>query len=118
MASDSMKKLRQKITKEAIRDAQVAASVGTKTSLLKCSKCKKRNCTYTQVIERGGGEGGAYISLCSVLQAQTRSADEPMTTFCYCNDCGHRWKVKIFLLHTTLIHFLPAVLLAASNTYN
>jgi len=30
-----------------------------------------------------------------MLQAQTRSADEPMTTFVYCNDCGHRWKVCV-----------------------
>ena len=56
MASDAMKKLRQQFTKEAIRDAQVSTSVGTKTSLLKCSKCKKRNCTYTQVKD-GGGDG-------------------------------------------------------------
>ena len=52
MASDAMKKLRQKLTKEAIRDAQVATSGGTHTSLLKCGKCGKRNCTYNQV--RGG----------------------------------------------------------------
>lgn len=25
-------------------------------------------------------------------QAQTRSADEPMTTFCACEDCDHHWK--------------------------
>ena len=50
MASDAMKKMRQQFTKEAIRDAQVASgSGGTKTDLLKCSRCKKRNCTYTQV---------------------------------------------------------------------
>lgn len=24
---------------------------------------------------------------------QTRSADEPMTTFVLCNECGNRWKV-------------------------
>ncbi|KAL5456961.1 hypothetical protein EMCRGX_G034190 [Ephydatia muelleri] len=72
MASDSLKNLRQKLTTDAIRDAQISAGGGTKTDLLKCSKCKKRNCSYTQ--------------------AQTRSADEPMTTFAYCNDCGHRWK--------------------------
>ena len=29
-----------------------------------------------------------------LLQAQTRSADEPMTTFAYCLTCGHRWKVR------------------------
>ncbi|XP_015924425.1 DNA-directed RNA polymerase III subunit RPC10 [Parasteatoda tepidariorum] len=26
------------------------------------------------------------------LQIQTRSADEPMTTFYKCVDCAHRWK--------------------------
>lgn len=29
-----------------------------------------------------------------VFQVQTRSADEPMTTFVLCNECGNRWKVK------------------------
>ncbi|GFT66359.1 transcription elongation factor S-II [Nephila pilipes] len=72
MASEEMKVLRQKFTKEAINDHQMAMTSGTKTDLLKCGKCKKNNCTYNQV--------------------QTRSADEPMTTFVYCNECGHRWK--------------------------
>lgn len=72
MASDEMKELRQRFTKESINDHQMAVTGGTKTDLLKCGKCKRNNCTYNQV--------------------QTRSADEPMTTFCYCNDCGHRWK--------------------------
>lgn len=72
MASDEMKQLRQKFTKEAINDHQMATQSGTNTDLLKCGKCKKRNCTYNQV--------------------QTRSADEPMTTFVLCNECGHRWK--------------------------
>ncbi len=65
MASDAMKKLRQQFTKEAIRDAQVASSSsGTKTDLLKCSRCKKRNCTYTQVTREGGGkEGIAHTNL-------------------------------------------------------
>ena len=35
--------------------------------------------------ECGGSE--AYF-----MQLQTRSADEPMTTFYKCCDCGHRWK--------------------------
>lgn len=29
-----------------------------------------------------------------VCQVQTRSADEPMTTFVVCNNCGNRWKVS------------------------
>lgn len=72
MASDEMKKIREKFVKEAINDAQLATAEGTKTDLLKCGKCKKRNCTYNQL--------------------QTRSADEPMTTFVLCNVCGNRWK--------------------------
>lgn len=39
---------------------------------LKCGKCKSMNTTY--------------------YQQQTRSADEPMTNFCRCIDCGHRWR--------------------------
>lgn len=72
MASDEMKKIREKFVKEAINDAQLATVQGTKTDLLKCGKCKKRNCTYNQL--------------------QTRSSDEPMTTFVMCNECGNRWK--------------------------
>ncbi|XP_071486537.1 transcription elongation factor S-II-like [Diadema antillarum] len=72
MASESMKELRKTFTKEAINEHQLAQTEGTKTDLLKCGKCKKSNCTYNQM--------------------QTRSADEPMTTFVFCNECGHRWK--------------------------
>lgn len=72
MASDEIKQLRDKFVKEAINDAQLATVQGTTTDLLKCGKCKKRNCTYNQI--------------------QTRSADEPMTTFVLCNSCGNRWK--------------------------
>lgn len=72
MANDEMRKLRERFVKEAINDAQLATVQGTKTDLLKCGKCKKRNCTYNQL--------------------QTRSSDEPMTTFVLCNECGNRWK--------------------------
>ena len=37
-----------------------------------CSKCKSKKCTFYQL--------------------QTRSADEPMTTFVTCINCGNRWK--------------------------
>ncbi|KAM6174106.1 transcription elongation factor A protein 3 [Erethizon dorsatum] len=72
MASDELKELRNAMTQEAIREHQMAKTGGTTTDLLQCSKCKKKNCTYNQM--------------------QTRSADEPMTTFVLCNECGHRWK--------------------------
>lgn len=100
MASDNMKKLRHEMTKEAIRDAQLAQVTGTKSDLLKCSKCKKRNCSYTQVICKYN----CCCYYCCYLQAQTRSADEPMTTFAYCNDCGHRWKV--FIITVTIVHYV------------
>jgi transcription elongation factor S-II len=38
-----------------------------------CGKCKKNRCSYYEL--------------------QTRSADEPMTTFISCLNCGHRWKM-------------------------
>ena len=41
------------------------------TSMFYCKKCKKRNCKYYQL--------------------QLRSADEPMTTFVTCCDCGNEW---------------------------
>ncbi|VDL57480.1 unnamed protein product [Hymenolepis diminuta] len=73
MASKDMKLLREKFIKETIDDHQMALTSGTQSGLLTCGKCKQKNCTYNQV--------------------QTRSADEPMTTFVYCNNCGNRWKV-------------------------
>lgn len=46
--------------------------LGTPSDMFRCGKCGKNNCTYTQI--------------------QTRSADEPMTTFVFCRECGNRWK--------------------------
>ena len=42
------------------------------TDTFTCRKCRSKKCTYYQM--------------------QTRSADEPMTTFVTCIDCGNRWK--------------------------
>jgi transcription elongation factor S-II len=42
------------------------------TDLFTCRKCKSQKCSYYSL--------------------QTRSADEPMTTFVTCINCGNRWK--------------------------
>jgi len=42
------------------------------TDMFRCSKCGKRECTYYEM--------------------QTRSADEPMTQFIRCLNCGKQWK--------------------------
>jgi transcription elongation factor S-II len=42
------------------------------TDTFTCRKCKQNKCSYYQM--------------------QTRSADEPMTTFVSCLSCGNRWK--------------------------
>jgi len=44
----------------------------TVKGMYKCSKCKNDRVTYYQL--------------------QTRSSDEPMTTFINCTNCGKRWK--------------------------
>lgn len=43
------------------------------TTQFKCGKCKKRECIYQEL--------------------QLRSADEPMTLFITCLNCGTRWKM-------------------------
>lgn len=42
------------------------------TDVFTCRKCKSNKCNY--------------------FQLQTRSADEPMTTYVTCVNCGNRWK--------------------------
>jgi transcription elongation factor S-II len=49
-------------------ESNIAASTDTFT----CRKCKQNKCTYYQM--------------------QTRSADEPMTVYISCVNCGNRWK--------------------------
>ena len=58
---------------KAIKDKnKFETNIEASTDMFKCRKCHSRRCTYAQ--------------------AQLRSADEPMTTFVSCLDCGCRWR--------------------------
>ncbi|KAA8492982.1 Transcription elongation factor S-II [Porphyridium purpureum] len=77
MSSDELKTAEQKKEAEIaqeklIKDAQGGATVTASTDEFPCPKCKKREVSYYQM--------------------QTRSADEPMTSFFTCQPCGHKWK--------------------------
>jgi len=50
------------------------SNIEAATDTFTCRKCKSKKCTY--------------------MGMQTRSADEPMTIFVTCLDCGNRWKTS------------------------
>lgn len=61
--------LEKKIKRDTLKyERKMEAATDTFT----CRKCKSKECNYYQM--------------------QTRSADEPMTTFVSCINCGNRWK--------------------------
>jgi len=59
--------------KTAEKDKKLYSKSMTASILMFCSRCKKKIC-------------------CEYYQLQTRSADEPMTTFVTCLDCDKKWK--------------------------
>ncbi|EPS96952.1 hypothetical protein FOMPIDRAFT_1025179 [Fomitopsis schrenkii] len=72
MASEERKAANNKIKEENLFKALGAEEVQAETDAFQCGRCKQRKCRYRQ--------------------AQTRSADEPMTTFVTCTVCNNRWK--------------------------
>lgn len=72
MKSDERRAADEKLEKENMNNAMVAQVEKSISKEFQCGKCRQRMVSYTQ--------------------AQTRSADEPMTTFCECMNCGNRWK--------------------------
>lgn len=62
----------RQMQKENMDKAMVAQELKSISTSLTCGKCGQKKVSYSQ--------------------AQTRSADEPMTTFCECQNCGKRWK--------------------------
>ncbi|KAL4254159.1 Transcription elongation factor [Abortiporus biennis] len=72
MASEERKAADNKIRQENLFKSLGAEEVQAETDAFQCGRCKQRKCRYRQ--------------------AQTRSADEPMTTFVTCTVCNNRWK--------------------------
>lgn len=72
MASERKKEEIQQIRAHALWECERGQVSQQTTDQFQCGKCKQRKCTYYQM--------------------QTRSADEPMTTFVSCVNCGNRWK--------------------------
>ncbi|TPX09297.1 uncharacterized protein E0L32_009489 [Thyridium curvatum] len=72
LKSADLKKLEEDYEAENMKKAQVPMAEKSISDALTCGKCKQKKVSYSQ--------------------AQTRSADEPMTTFCECTVCGNRWK--------------------------
>ena len=64
----------EKLIEEKIKrdKCKYETTIEAATDSFKCRKCHSNKCTYYQM--------------------QTRSADEPMTTFVTCLDCGNRFK--------------------------
>ena len=66
-------KWKEIIEKKIMRDKTLLETdMSSATDEFSCYKCHKRKCQYYQL--------------------QTRSADEPMTTFITCLKCGNKWK--------------------------
>jgi DNA-directed RNA polymerase subunit M/transcription elongation factor TFIIS len=55
-------------------------NIEASTDELICFKCKSKGLPKEEYTK------------CTYYQLQTRSADEPMTTFATCINCGNRWK--------------------------
>lgn len=72
LASNAQREENQKIRDKKLFDAAPSAVKHATTDQFRCGKCGKRECTYYQM--------------------QTRSADEPATTYVTCTNCLNRWK--------------------------
>ncbi|KAK3986897.1 transcription factor S-II, central domain-containing protein [Cladorrhinum sp. PSN332] len=72
LSSEEQRARDQELERENMKKAQVPMAEKSISDALKCGKCGQKKVSYSQ--------------------AQTRSADEPMTTFCECTVCGNRWK--------------------------
>jgi len=72
LGSDSKREANEAIRENATKESVRGQTTQSTTDQFKCGKCGQRKTIYYQM--------------------QTRSADEPMTTFVTCVNCNNRWK--------------------------
>lgn len=72
MASEKRKQENKQIKEKALFECERGGAAKATTDQFKCGRCGQRKTTYYQL--------------------QTRSADEPMTTFVTCVNCNNHWK--------------------------
>ncbi|KAF8515182.1 transcription elongation factor [Gautieria morchelliformis] len=72
MASEDRKQADKKISEANFYNSLGSEEMAAETDAFQCGRCKQRKTRYRQ--------------------QQTRSADEPMTTFVTCTNCGNKWK--------------------------
>ncbi|KAI3994156.1 hypothetical protein MKX01_012413 [Papaver californicum] len=72
MASDQRKEETNQIKEKALFECERSGAAKATTDQFKCGRCQQRKTTYYQM--------------------QTRSADEPMTTYVTCVNCNNHWK--------------------------
>lgn len=71
MKSQKLKEYDDEVLKRSILDSTVQR-LQAETDMFFCTRCRQKKCVYRQL--------------------QTRSADEPMTTYVHCVTCGNKWK--------------------------
>eukprot|EP00240_Pyramimonas_obovata_P016145 CAMPEP_0118933528 /NCGR_PEP_ID=MMETSP1169-20130426/12038_1 /TAXON_ID=36882 /ORGANISM="Pyramimonas obovata, Strain CCMP722" /LENGTH=295 /DNA_ID=CAMNT_0006876299 /DNA_START=64 /DNA_END=948 /DNA_ORIENTATION=- len=71
LGSDSKREANEAIRQHMMRECERGQTTQSSTDQFKCGKCGQRKTIYYQM--------------------QTRSADEPMTTFVTCVNCNNRW---------------------------
>ena len=74
LASKVLKEQHEALRQQNLHNAKGAEAQEAETDAFQCGKCKQKKTRYYQM--------------------QTRSADEPMTTFVTCVNCNHKWKLS------------------------
>lgn len=72
MTPDKIDPENWKLLQQRVAEKKTMVALERPDGLFKCGRCKSYKTEYNE--------------------RQTRSADEPTTKFCYCHNCGNRWR--------------------------